>query len=197
MSGTVKYFCGIDIGSTTCKIVVLNQNKELIFSSYRRHFASIKQTLTQELLLVQEKLGNQEVHISITGSAGLGIAETLEMPFVQETIAISSYILNLHPDVHSLVDIGGEDSKLIFFKETGVPDIRMNGNCAGGTGAFIDQMAQLLTIDLAEMDELAQKATKIYPIASRCGVFAKTDVQNLLGKKIPKEVFKQRIHPIS
>ncbi|MCP4753961.1 MAG: CoA protein activase, partial [Proteobacteria bacterium] len=123
----------------------------------------------------------------LTGSAGMGISEKADIPFVQEIVATDRVIREFHPDVRTLLDIGGEDSKMIFFAKDKVPDIRMNGNCAGGTGAFIDQIATLLNISPLELNELAKKHTTIYPVASRCGVFAKTDVQNLLSRKIPGE----------
>ena len=175
---------GIDIGSTTAKIVVLDSNNKIVHSNYIRHNTRIKETLLDILQQLKEKLGDTEIKIAFSGSAGMGIAERLETPFIQELIAANTAALKLYPDIKSLIDIGGEDAKLVLFNNNKRPDIRMNGNCAGGTGAYIDQMASLLNVEPSELDKLAWQATKRYPIASRCGVFAKTDVQNLISRKI-------------
>jgi predicted CoA-substrate-specific enzyme activase len=181
-----NYLVGIDIGSTTAKIAVLDKKYSLIFSKYIRHNAKILETLIELFVEAKKELGNCTVKIRITGSAGIGISEKAGIPFVQEVVAASEVIHKLYPKVKTLIDIGGEDSKMIFFHESKAPDIRMNGSCAGGTGAFIDQMATLLNVHVSEFNELASGYSNIYTIASRCGVFAKTDVQNLLSRKISK-----------
>jgi predicted CoA-substrate-specific enzyme activase len=178
---------GIDIGSTTAKVVILNQNKDILFSSYRRHNAETVKTLQAMLAEAKETLGDVEVEALITGSAGLGISERFHLPFIQEVIASAEVVKQYYPQVKTLIDIGGEDAKMIFFKDEGMPDIRMNGSCAGGTGAFIDEMSNLLNVPISELDALADRHTMIYPMASRCGVFAKTDLQNLLSRDIPRE----------
>jgi predicted CoA-substrate-specific enzyme activase len=183
---TTSYRLGIDIGSTTAKMVVLNPAGERVFSAYRRHNT---ETLTATRMLLdeaQQELGNLAVDLLLTGSAGLGLCEKFNLPFVQEVIASAEVIHQLYPQVNTLMDIGGEDAKLIFF-DGGQPDIRMNGACAGGTGAFIDQMATLLNVSIGELDALASRHSVVFPIASRCGVFAKTDVQNLLSRDTPRE----------
>ncbi len=178
---------GIDIGSTTAKAVILNGDKNLLFSSYRRHNAETLQTVRAMLADAKEKLGDVEVDVLITGSAGMGVCERFNLPFIQEVIASAEVVQQLYPIVKTLIDIGGEDAKMIFFKDEGMPDIRMNGSCAGGTGAFIDEMSNLLNVPVSELDSLASKHTMVYPMASRCGVFAKTDLQNLLSRDIPRE----------
>src|SRR3989304_3842630 len=178
---------GIDIGSTTAKAVILNGDKDLLFSSYRRHNAETVQTLQAALAEAKEKLGDVEVDVFVTGSAGMGVCERFNLPFIQEVIASAEVVRQMYPQVKTLIDIGGEDAKMIFFKDEGRPDIRMNGSCAGGTGAFIDEMSGLLNVPVSELDSLASKHTVIYPMASRCGVFAKTDLQNLLSRDIPRE----------
>ena len=183
-----NYQLGIDIGSTTAKAAICKpRSNEILFSSYRRHNAETVKTLQVMLAEVRDQLGDVEVDVLITGSAGMGVCERFAMPFIQEVIASAEVVRQLYPQVNTLVDIGGEDAKIIFFRERGVPDIRMNGSCAGGTGAFIDEMANLLNVPVSELDTLASRQTMIYPMASRCGVFAKTDVQNLLSRNIPRE----------
>ncbi len=181
------YTLGIDIGSTTAKIVILNSDGQMVFSDYRRHNAETLATLQAILQEAMHKLGNRTVALLVTGSAGMGIAEKYELPFIQEVIASAEVVHQRHPQVRTLIDIGGEDAKIIFFDEQYRPDIRMNGSCAGGTGAFIDEMATLLNVPVSELDDLARRHTTIYPMASRCGVFAKTDLQNLLSRQVPKE----------
>lgn len=178
---------GIDIGSTTAKAMILNQNGDLLFSDYRRHNAETVQTLQAMLSEAKESLGDVEAEVLVTGSAGMGVCERFELPFIQEVIASAEVVKQRHPQVKTLIDIGGEDAKMIFFREAGVPDIRMNGSCAGGTGAFIDEMSNLLNVPISELDSLAARHTMIYPMASRCGVFAKTDLQNLLSRDIPRQ----------
>ncbi len=182
-----SYFTGIDIGSTTAKVAIISNNGNIIFSRYRRHLGDPLKTVKDIFKEALEELGDVKLNLKITGSAGMGIAERLNLPFVQEVVASANYIQEFFPETKTFIEIGGEDSKIIFFDEKGRPDIRMNGSCAGGTGAFIDQMAVLLNVDVSEIDKLAGKSTKIYPIASRCGVFAKTDIQALLSRRVSKE----------
>ncbi len=180
-----KINIGIDVGSTTAKIIALSSRDEsLIFSKYIRHNTKIHETVRNLFKELGEIIGSASFKVAVTGSAGFGLSEKLNIPFVQEVVATSAFIRHRHPAVKTLIDIGGEDSKMIFFSKGRTPDIRMNGSCAGGTGAFIDQIASLLNITTSQLNELAKKHTQIYPIASRCGVFAKTDVQNLLSRKI-------------
>lgn len=177
---------GIDIGSTTAKAVVTNENGEIIFSLYKRHKALIIDCLLEILHEIQIEFPNETaVHICFTGSAGMGVAEQHDLPFVQEVIAASEVIETYYSNTKTLIDIGGEDAKIIFYADGKAPDIRMNGSCAGGTGAFIDQIASLLNIETSELHDLAMQSTQLYTIASRCGVFAKTDVQNLIARKVP------------
>jgi predicted CoA-substrate-specific enzyme activase len=175
---------GIDIGSTTAKVVLTDNNGIIIHSDYIRHNTKIQETLVSLLHNISKELGDIHVAPVFTGSAGMGIAEEVHFPFVQEVIAASAATSALYQGTKSLIDIGGEDAKLVLFNDLRKPDIRMNGNCAGGTGAYIDQMASLLNVSVSELNEMAWKSTQIYPIASRCGVFAKTDVQNLISRKI-------------
>jgi predicted CoA-substrate-specific enzyme activase len=181
-----KYQMGIDIGSTTAKVVILDEKGQMAFSDYRRHHAETLGTLQSILEEAAQTLGELAFDLLITGSAGLGIGEKFGLPFIQEVVASAEVVKTLYPQVKTLIDIGGEDAKMIFFSAEGPPDIRMNGSCAGGTGAFIDEMATLLNIPVAELDELARGSSTIYPMASRCGVFAKTDLQNLLSREIPR-----------
>lgn len=178
---------GIDIGSTTAKMVVLDDSNKLSFSTYVRHNADVKETLVSILEQLVHIHGDINLRLAITGTAGLGISEKTNIGFVQEVIASSNAIRKMYPYCKTLIDIGGEDAKIIVFNDDFKADIRMNGNCAGGTGAFIDQMATLLNITPSELSPLAKKATSVYPIASRCGVFAKTDVQTLVSRDVPKE----------
>jgi predicted CoA-substrate-specific enzyme activase len=175
---------GIDAGSTTIKFVVLNGHDEWIYHSYRRHKANIRQTFEEELRRIGRTFPEADFSIAVTGSAGMGIAERTGIPFVQEIVASVELIRKRYPAVRTLLDIGGEDAKMVFFAENGHPDIRMNGSCAGGTGAFIDQMASLLNIPVERLGEEAAKHEKIYPVASRCGVFARTDIQHLASRNI-------------
>ncbi|MEW5871104.1 MAG: acyl-CoA dehydratase activase-related protein [Chloroflexota bacterium] len=188
----MTHIIGIDIGSTTAKVVALDGAGELCFSAYRRHKAETIATLGALLGEAQAALGERQgdpgdgrVRLLVTGSAGMGICEQFELPFIQEVVASAEVVKRLYPQVHTLIDIGGEDAKMIFFDAQGAPDIRMNGSCAGGTGAFIDEMAMLLNVPVSEIESLARQSTEIYPLASRCGVFAKTDLQNLLSRDVP------------
>lgn len=181
------YTIGFDIGSTTAKVAVLDNVGKLFFSDYRRHNTRINETCISIFQEIQKQLGNCSFNLKITGSAGMGISERYEIPFIQEVIASTNVIKKYYKEIKTLIDIGGEDSKMIFFHNDKAPDIRMNGSCAGGTGAFIDQMASIMNVPITKLNELAQRHKKIYPIASRCGVFAKTDVHNLLSRKVPHE----------
>ena len=183
----MRYYLGIDLGSTTVKLVVLDERFNLVFHRYIRHKARVREVLLDELKVLEEFLKDKKVKVAFTGSASMGLCEELSFPFVQEVVAATYYIKRNYPEVKTFVDIGGEDSKIIFFDQDFRPDMRMNGACAGGTGAFIDQMAGLLNVSVKELNELAGRARNIYPIASRCGVFAKTDVQALLSRKVSKE----------
>ncbi|MDR2683114.1 MAG: hypothetical protein LBB64_04495, partial [Dysgonamonadaceae bacterium] len=176
---------GIDAGSTTLKLVVLDAAGEIVYKSYRRHQANIRQLFEEELQLVGQKFAGSDFAVAITGSAGTGIAERTGIPFVQEVVASVELVRKRFPEVRTLIDLGGEDAKIVLFTENGHPDIRMNGSCAGGTGAFIDQMASLLNIPVEQFGREAAGHRKIYPVASRCGVFAKTDIQNLISRHIP------------
>ncbi len=177
---------GIDIGSTTAKTVILDGSGTPIFTDYRRHDARIRQSISEVFHNILRDLGDITITLNITGSAGMGLSERLHIPFIQEVIASSEVARRFHPDVRTLLDIGGEDSKLIFFDGRGRSDIRMNGNCAGGTGAFIDQMAVLLGVPCEDLNSIAEQRECIHTIASRCGVFAKTDVQALMSRGISK-----------
>ena len=172
---------GLDIGSTTIKCVVLNEQDEIIYSCYDRHFSLITQK-THELLnrLDADIVHGQKVHLSISGSAGMGLALGAHIPFVQEVYATKVAADLFMPGTDVIIELGGEDAKILFLK--GTLEVRMNGSCAGGTGAFIDQMATLLGITPTQMNEEAKNAERTYTIASRCGVFAKTDVQPLLNQ---------------
>ncbi|MBO8447153.1 MAG: hypothetical protein IAC32_05355, partial [Bacteroidetes bacterium] len=176
------YRLGVDIGSTTMKVALLDKSGNLVFSDYRRHNANIPFTAKSILQQMWKKTGNSNLKVCITGSVGMGFAEKSGYAFVQEVVASAEFIRQRHPEVHTFVDIGGEDSKMIFFEDGKIPDIRMNGSCAGGTGAFIDQTASLLGVEPVELSRLAESNSTIYPIASRCGVFSKTDIQNLVSR---------------
>ncbi|MFH1050694.1 MAG: acyl-CoA dehydratase activase-related protein [bacterium] len=180
------YNAGIDLGSTTAKISVLEEGHKLIYTNYKRHLGSVNKSLIEICQDLENEFGNVYLSFAITGSAGLGVSEKNNYPFIQELIASTDFIEAFYPDVKTLIDIGGEDSKIIFFEANKGHDLRMNGSCAGGTGAFIDQMTSLLDISLDEFDKLASFHKEIYSVASRCGVFAKTDVQNLISREIPK-----------
>lgn len=184
---TQMYRIGLDVGSTTIKTIVLDESGRIVYSRYERHHAKIQEKLLALLSDIRTRLGDAEVTLRLTGSVGMGIAERCSLPFVQEVVAATNYIARNHREVSTLIDIGGEDAKVVFLHEGEATDLRMNGNCAGGTGAFIDQMAILLNVTPDELGTLALNATHIYPIASRCGVFSKTDIQNLIAKNACKE----------
>ena len=177
---------GIDIGSTTVKIVILDQERHILFSDYKRHFARIQETLADLLDEASEKLGDLQLRPVITGSGGLTLAQNISIPFVQEVIAVSSALQFQAPQTDVAIELGGEDAKIIYF-ENGNIEQRMNGVCAGGTGSFIDQMASLLQTDATGMNEYAKNYQAVYPIAARCGVFAKTDIQPLINEGATKE----------
>lgn len=174
---------GIDVGSTTVKVVAIDENGKILYKSYVRHFAKVKETVLSELKNVLNGHGG-DFSASITGSAGLGLSQRSGIAFVQEVQAAYTAIRKFYPDADAAVELGGEDAKIIFV--TGGTEQRMNGSCAGGTGAFIDQMATLLNVTVQEMDELSLKAERVYPIASRCGVFAKSDIQPLINQGASK-----------
>lgn len=203
----IMYKLGIDIGSTTIKMALIKVDSRkskverpkavVLATDYRRHNAEpmkVGQDMIEGILSVLREQCERSfdfersgLTIGITGSVGMGCAQRLGVGFHQEVIAAAEVVRQLYPSVHTLVDIGGEDSKMIFFESGRVPDMRMNGNCAGGTGAFIDQTATLLGVDVSELNDLAARAEHIYPIASRCGVFSKTDIQNLISRSVSKE----------
>lgn len=171
---------GIDVGSTTVKAVALNTKGEKVFADYRRHKADVRRELTRLLEDVHTDLGDVTAQAAVTGSGGLHVAQSMQVPFVQEVIAETEAVRENNPDTDVIIELGGEDAKLTYLHPT--PEQRMNGSCAGGTGAFIDQMATLLDTDASGLNDLAARAEKIYPIASRCGVFAKSDIQPLLNQ---------------
>ena len=175
---------GIDIGSTTVKIVIINKDGELLFSDYERHFANIQETLAQLMKKAENAIGNITVAPVMTGSGGLAISKNMGIPFVQEVIAVSTALQDYAPHTDVAIELGGEDAKIIYF--TNGIDQRMNGICAGGTGSFIDQMASLLNTDAAGLNEYAKSYKTIYPIAARCGVFAKSDIQPLINEGATK-----------
>ncbi len=171
---------GIDIGSTTVKVILLDETDNILFRAYERHFSKVREKTGELLNRASEIINGRKVRMLITGSAGLGVAKSADLPFVQEVFATAKAVRIYFPDADSVIELGGEDAKIIFFK--GSLEERMNGSCAGGTGAFIDQMATLLNVTVEELDELSLQFEKIYPIASRCGVFAKTDIQPILNQ---------------
>ena len=214
------YKLGIDIGSTTIKMALIKVESQkskdrpsdskpvILATDYRRHNAEpmkVGQEMIEGILSTLSEQSERSfdfersgLTIGITGSVGMGCAQRLGIGFHQEVIAAAEVVKQLYPEVHCLVDIGGEDSKMIFFEEGCVPEMRMNGNCAGGTGAFIDQTATLLGVETSELNALAAKAEHIYPIASRCGVFSKTDIQNLISRSVSKEdIADSMLHAVS
>ncbi|MCP1101635.1 putative CoA-substrate-specific enzyme activase [Aequitasia blattaphilus] len=180
------YALGIDIGSTTVKIAIINKENEILFSDYERHFANIQETLSDLLGRAVYKLGSINVSPVITGSGGLTLAKHLNVPFVQEVIAVSAALSDYAPQTDVAIELGGEDAKIIYF-EGGNVEQRMNGVCAGGTGSFIDQMASLLQTDASGLNEYAKDYSALYSIAARCGVFAKSDIQPLINEGAAKE----------
>ena len=181
----MAYRIGIDIGSTTVKVVVLDENSNLLYRSYQRHFSKVREVAAAELKNLSSLLSGKAAHLAITGSAGLGVSRACSLDFVQEVYATAAAVDKYIPGTDAVIELGGEDAKIIFF--TGGLEERMNGSCAGGTGAFIDQMATLMNLSVTELDELSLQHTQIYPIASRCGVFAKSDIQPILNQGGRKE----------
>jgi len=180
-----QYKIGLDIGSTTAKMAVLDDRNQLVFNRYERHHAQIEALVDRYLSELEETIGNSIVALCVTGSVGMAMAKRLDTNFVQEVVAATTYVKAKHPEAQAIIDIGGEDAKVVFFNEMNT-ELRMNGNCAGGTGAFLDQMSVLMGIDNQQMSDFAMQSTHLYPIAARCGVFAKTDIQNLMSRNLPK-----------
>src|SRR5574344_2053402 len=183
---------GIDVGSTTVKVVALGEQDEILYSAYERHRADIRNTIIVEvnkaLDVLEKKLPagkSQTVTVKVTGSGGSSVSQWLTGPFIQEVVAATTAVRKLIPQTDVVIELGGEDAKITYF--TGGVEQRMNGTCAGGTGAFIDQMAALLETDAPGLNKLARGAKTIYPIAARCGVFAKTDVQPLINEGARRE----------
>ena len=186
MESNKQYYLGVDIGSTTVKVAILNETQDqVLFADYRRHFANIQETLANLLTEALKKLGDIKVSPVITGSGGLSLADSLQVPFCQEVVCVSSALKKVAPQTDVAIELGGEDAKIIYF--TNGIEQRMNGVCAGGTGSFIDQMASLLQTDATGLNEYAKNYDTIYPIAARCGVFAKTDIQPLINEGASKE----------
>ena len=182
----MQYTLGIDIGSTTVKIAILDESHKLLFADYKRHYANIQETLAALLKEACEQLGEITVNPMITGSGGLTLANHLEVPFTQEVIAVSTSLQEFAPKTDVAIELGGEDAKIIYF-DNGNIEQRMNGICAGGTGSFIDQMAALLQTDAPGLNEYAKNYNSLYTIAARCGVFAKTDIQPLINDGATRE----------
>ena len=176
---------GIDVGSTTVKIVVMNQDLEVLYSTYKRHFSDTKNTVCECLEELVKKFADYDMTIALTGSGALSVSEFLGLPFIQEVVACKRTVEKYIPQTDVVIELGGEDAKIIYFGKS--IEQRMNGTCAGGTGAFLDQMATLLNTTTPGLNELAKNYNTIYPIASRCGVFAKTDIQPLLNEGAAKE----------
>lgn len=176
---------GFDIGSTTIKCVVLDEKDNVLFKTYERHYSLIKSSILKIINELKSIIKNDKIHITMSGSAGLGLGESLKIPFVQEVFAEKIAVNKYYKDTDTVIELGGEDAKMLFL--TGGFEMRMNGSCAGGTGAFIDQMATLLNVTSEELNNLASKHEKICNIASRCGVFAKSDIQPLLNQGVRKE----------
>ncbi|MBR2620465.1 MAG: 2-hydroxyglutaryl-CoA dehydratase, partial [Firmicutes bacterium] len=176
---------GIDVGSTTVKLILLDDNDKIIYSRYERHMSNVFETVVDLLRKMYEEVGNVSLKTVITGSGGLSLSNVLNIPFEQEVVTCSAAVEALIPETDVAIELGGEDAKITFYGQT--IEQRMNGTCAGGTGAFIDQMAVLLNTDASGLNEAAKKHKMIYPIAARCGVFAKTDIQPLINEGAPVE----------
>lgn len=184
----VKYNLGIDIGSTTIKFLLIDaESGSVVYDAYRRHQTKVIECLKDFLHFIQNRFDESDMSVCFTGSVGMGISDRFTFPFVQEVVATTDYIHKYCSYISTMIDIGGEDAKMVFFSDGEPTDLRMNGNCAGGTGAFIDQMAILLNTTPTELGLMAENATQIYPIASRCGVFCKTDIQNLIARNVSRE----------
>ncbi len=180
-------YIGIDLGSFTAKVVLLDEEFKLRFKKYLRHNGRVKEVLLETLNGLKDEYSGEKFKVLITGSAGMGLASRIDVPFSQEVITLTRAIRKLYPEIATFIELGGEDAKIVLFRNGVAPEMRMNGSCAGGTGSFIDQMATLLDVDLGTLNEMAGRSTKKLHIASRCGVFAKTDVQALLNKGESKE----------
>ena len=180
-----KIHLGLDVGSTTVKLVALNSSYEIIYSTYKRHYSDVRNSVKDVILDAYKRFKNESVTIMVTGSGGLSVHKWLDIPFVQEVVASTTGIKEFIPETDVAIELGGEDAKIIYFE--GNIEQRMNSICAGGTGAFIDQMASLIETDAEGLNELAAKHRSIYSIASRCGVFAKTDIQALINQGVSKE----------
>ena len=176
---------GLDVGSTTIKCVVTDESGNILFSDYKRHLSKISEMTFELLNTICEKIPDSEMIISVSGSAGMGMAEDLSIPFIQEVYATKTAVSRLLPDTDTVIELGGEDAKILFL--SGGLEVRMNGTCAGGTGAFIDQMASLMNVTPTKLNELSKQHEKVYTIASRCGVFAKSDIQPLINQGARKE----------
>ena len=179
-----EYLAGIDVGSTTVKLVITDQTGEILFSEYMRHNAHTQDTLSRLLARAESLLGQCSLRTNITGSGSMGLSKAMGIPFVQEVVCVAEALSKYYPDTDVAVELGGEDAKIIYF--TGGLDERMNGVCAGGTGSFIDQMAALLQTDAEGLNEAAKEYTQLYTIAARCGVFAKTDIQPLINEGVSR-----------
>ena len=177
---------GLDVGSTTLKCVALGSSGEILHRNYQRHLSRISE-MTGRMLgeVVRALPEGEEAALCVSGSAGMGLAQQLGLPFEQEVFATKQAVAQYAPGSDCVIELGGEDAKILFL--TGLTEVRMNGSCAGGTGAFIDQMATLLGVEPGELDQLAGRYEKIYSIASRCGVFAKSDIQPLLNQGARRE----------
>ena len=176
---------GLDVGSTTVKAVVLDNKNNILFSEYRRHYSDTKKTIDNLFTEIMDKFGDAKYTLTMTGSGAIALAKFLDVNFVQEVIACKNAINEYAKETDVCIELGGEDAKIIYFDQT--IEQRMNGTCAGGTGSFLDQMAVLLNTTTDGLNELALEGKTIYPIASRCGVFAKADVQPLLNEGAKKE----------
>ena len=176
---------GLDVGSTTVKIAVMDENLNTIYTNYQRHFSDTKNTVCNVLEDLINRFNNCEFTIALTGSGAMSAAKFLDLEFIQEVVSCKRAVEKYIPKKDVVIELGGEDAKIIYFDKS--IEQRMNGTCAGGTGAFIDQMASLLNTDTEGLNELAKNHKMIYPIASRCGVFAKTDIQPLLNEGAAKE----------
>ena len=179
-----EYKAGIDIGSTTIKLVILDESNKTVYKNYVRHLAQTQLRLSELLKDVLAKVGDCSLKIKITGSGSINLSKSLEIPFVQEVVAVATALKHHAPHTDVAIELGGEDAKIIYFK--GGLEERMNGVCAGGTGSFIDQMASLLQTDAEGLNKKAENYKQLYPIAARCGVFAKTDIQPLINDSVSR-----------
>lgn len=179
-----SYRAGMDIGSTTAKLVILDSNNQIVFGEYRRHHANTREAICTLLREAQDIFGNCRLQAKVTGSGSINLAKMLNVGFVQEVVAVAAALKAEAPQTDVAIELGGEDAKIIYF--TGGLEQRMNGVCAGGTGSFIDQMAALLQTDAAGLNAAAAEYKRLYPIAARCGVFAKTDIQPLINEGASK-----------